>query len=130
VQAILAINAAFTRQASPLAAHIVGDYTKAQQETNGYSQQPVSAHHAGDLAGVAACADKARKMQMTADNRSDNGVYHLLLHAGMQAVVGDAGNCPSGAAAAGGAVGGYVGQQFGKGLDEQEAHRRKLTGRE
>nr|WP_314623562.1 hemagglutinin repeat-containing protein [uncultured Noviherbaspirillum sp.] len=131
-----AIVSAFVKQASPLAANMVGDFSskqqaRAQQEADGYAQQADAARRAGDATGAAAYDDRARQSQATADNWSDNGVYRLALHAGTQAAVGGvAGGAGMAAAAAGGTVGGSIGQQLGKGLGEQEADRRGLTGME
>jgi len=136
VQAELAIVSAFAKQASPLAANMVGDFSskqqaRAQQEADGYAQQADAARRAGDAAGAAAYDDRARQSQATADNWGDDGVYRLALHAGTQAAVGGvAGGAGMAAAAAGGTVGGSIGQQLGKELGEQEADWRGLTGME
>lgn len=136
VQAELAIVSAFVKQASPIAANMVGTFSQTQQdrarrEADGYREQANAARSAGDVAGAAAYDDKARQAQTTADNWGDNGIYRLALHAGTQAAVGGvSGGANAAASAAGGTVGGFVGQQLGKGLGEQEADRRGLTGNE
>ena len=133
-QATLAVTTAFMQAAAPLAANMVGDIGKQQQDAalaDVVSNKNLAAVATanGDTQGAANYLALADQAQVNADSWGDNGSNRLALHAATEALIGGIAGGGSGAlASAGGVVGGNLGQQLGLTLGTAEADKQGLTG--
>jgi filamentous hemagglutinin len=134
VQASLAVTAAFTAAAAPLAANLVGDIgtakvIKAQYDAQAYGMLAAEATDRGDTAAANAYAAQSRDAQSVADSWGDNGANRIALHAAAQGLIGALAGGKAGALSdVSGVVGGNLGHQLGQSLGEAEADKQGLTG--
>lgn len=131
VLAGFAVTTSFVQQAAPLAANVVGDIGKKNQDAAQYEADIYSdlAKNSGDPQKAAEYQAKANEAQTTADAWSDNGIYRVALHTATQAAIGGAAGGGAGALNSGaGVIGGNLGQRLGEKLGEAEAAKQGLTG--